>query len=143
MDRRRLLSACAALAFLGGCAKSVDMVPLNAEATAIGIPKMDVTLYGTGYGPASATLPSGEVLTGHYRLAVGGAVSSGFASATGPRGSAFASGSAVSTPLNNPFLLQATGNRGTSMTCSGSAGGMGHGDAVCTTNSGAQYQMMF
>lgn len=118
------------------------MVPLNDAAAAAGNPKMDMTLYGTGHGPATVTMPSGEILNGHYRLAVGGAVTSGVATAYTPRGSAVATGTAVSTPMNNPFTLQAGGARGTSMTCQGSAGGMGHGDAVCT-NGGAQYQMMF
>lgn len=122
---------------LAGCGRAVEMVPLNDAASALGIPRMDVALYGTGYGPAVATMPSGEVLSGHYRLAIGGAVSNGFATAYTPRGSAIVSETAVSTPLQNPFTLQATGNRGTTMTCSGSAGGLGHGDAVCTTNSGA------
>ena len=128
---------------MAGCARAVDMVPLNDVATTAGIPKMDVTLYGTGYGPATVTMPNGEVLNGHYRLAVGGAVSSGYATVYTPRGSAVAAGTAVSTPMQNPFSLQAAGARGTTMTCSGSAGGLGHGDAVCMTNLGAQYQMMF
>jgi len=119
------------------------MAPLNAAATAAGIPKLDLTLYGTGYGPAIMTMPDGEVLQGHYRLAVGGAVSSGYATAVGPRGAATVSTTATTTPMQNPFTLQAAGNRGTTMTCQGSAGGLGHGDAVCSTNHGAQYQMMF
>jgi hypothetical protein len=122
------------------CGRTVDMVPLNDVAAAAGNPKMDMTLYGTGYGPATVTMPSGEILNGHYRLAVGGAVTT---TAYTQRGSAVATGTAVSTPMNNPFTLQAGGARGTSMTCQGSAGGMGHGDAVCTMNGGAQYQMMF
>jgi hypothetical protein len=83
------------------------------------------------------------VLNGHYRLAVGGAVATGFATASGPRGTAFASGSSSVVPMQNPFMLQAAGKGGTTMTCEGSAGGLGHGGAVCTTNHGAQYQMMF
>lgn len=128
---------------IAGCGRVVDMVPLNDVATAAGSPKMDMTLYGTGYGPATVTMPNGEVLNGHYRLAIGGAVTTGYATAYTPKGSAVATGSAVSTPMNNPFMLQAAGAHGTSITCQGSAGGMGHGDAVCTTNEGAQYQMMF
>jgi hypothetical protein len=41
------------------------MVPLNDAANAAGIPKLDVALYGTGYGPATVTMPDGEVLNGH------------------------------------------------------------------------------
>ena len=119
------------------------MVPLNDAAAATGIPKMDMTLYGTGYGPATVTMPSGEVLNGHYRLAIGGVVTTGTATAYTARTSAIATGSAVSTPMNNPFTVQAAGPRGTSVVCQGSAGGMGHEDAVCTLNGGAEYQMMF
>ncbi len=128
---------------LSGCGRAVSMVPLNDAAAAAGNPKMDLTLYGTGYGPAVVTMPNGDVLNGNYRLAVGGVVTSGTAVAYTARRSAVASGTAVSTSLQNPFTLQAAGSRGVSIVCSGSAGGMGHGDAVCTTNNGAQYQMMF
>lgn len=82
-------------------------------------------------------------MNGHYRLAVGGAVATGFGSAVGPGGTAVASGSSSLVPMQNPFTLQATGNRGTTIVCQGTAGGLGHGDTVCTTNHGAQYQMMF
>jgi hypothetical protein len=41
------------------------MVPLNDAANAAGIPKLDAVLYGTGYGPATVTMPDGEVLNGH------------------------------------------------------------------------------
>jgi len=119
------------------------MVPLNDVASASGIPTLSMSLYGTGYGPATATMPNGEVLTGNYRLAVGGGVSTGFATVSGSRGTAFASGTGATVPMQNPFTMQAVGNRGTTMICQGSAGGMGHGEAVCTTNTKAQYQMMF
>jgi hypothetical protein len=52
------------------------------------------------------------------------------------------SGSSGVVSLQNPFTLLAAGQEGTTMTCEGSAG-QGHGGAVCTTNHGAQYQMMF
>ena len=119
------------------------MVPLNEAASSAGIPKLDVSLYGMGYGPATVRMPDGEVLNGHYRLAVGGAVSNGFATIGGPRGATVASGSASVVPMKNPFSLQAAGSRGTTMACEGAAGGLGHGGAVCTTNHGAHYKMMF
>ncbi len=119
------------------------MIPLNAAASAAGVPVLAATLYGTGYGPAVVTMPDGEVLNGHYRLIIGGTISSGFASASGPRGNALASGSAMSMQLENPFLLSVVGNRGTTMICNGSGGGAGHATAVCETNHGTQYQMMF
>jgi hypothetical protein len=128
---------------LAGCAREADMVPLNDTANVTGIPKLGLSLYGTGHGPATVTMPDGEILNGHYRLAVGGAVASGFGTASGPRGTTFVSGSSSVVPNQNPFMLQATGKQGTTITCQGSAGGLGHGDAVCTTNRGAQYQMMF
>lgn len=84
---------------IAGCGRVVDMVPLNDVATAAGSPKMDMTLYGTGYGPATVTMPNGEVLNGHYRLAIGGAVTTGYATAYTPKGSAVATGSAVSYQL--------------------------------------------
>jgi hypothetical protein len=140
---RFLLVTLIGLQVLAGCAREADMVPLNDVANAAGIPKLDVALYGTGYGPATVTMPDGEVLNGHYRLAVGGAVATGFATASGPRGTAFATGSSSVVPMQNPFMLQVAGKGGTTMICEGSAGGLGHGGAVCTTNHGAQYQMMF
>jgi hypothetical protein len=42
----------------------------TSEANAVGIPKLDAVLYGTGYGPAAVTMADGEVLNGHYLLAV-------------------------------------------------------------------------
>jgi hypothetical protein len=52
------------LLVLAGCAREADMVPLNDAANAAGIPKLDVALYGTGYGPATVTMPDGEALNG-------------------------------------------------------------------------------
>ncbi len=139
----RLVLIAAFAAILSGCARSADIMPLDDAARTIGVPKVDMELYGTGYGPVTVTMPDGEILTGHYQLAIGGTVSSGFATATGPGGSAFASGAATTVPINNPFILQATGNRGTSISCQGSAGGLGHGNTVCVTNRGAHYQLVF
>jgi hypothetical protein len=109
----------AALLFLMfvGCAREGDMVPLNDAANAAGIPKLDVSLYGTGFGPATVTMPGGEILSGHYRLAVGGSVATGFATASGPPGTANVSGSSSVVPMQNPFMLQAAGKLGTTMTC--------------------------
>jgi hypothetical protein len=128
---------------MSGCAREADMVPLNDAATAVGIPKIDVALYGTGYGPATVTMPDGEILNGHYHLGIGGAVATGFGTASDPWGTTVVSGSSSVVPMQNPFILQAAGKQGTTMTCEGSAGGLGHGSAVCTTNHLAQYQMMF
>ncbi len=143
MSRMGYLSAFLAVIAGAGCARVADMVPLNDAAVALGVPKMDATLYGTGYGPVTVLMPSGEVLQGHYRLALGGSTSNGIVTVATPRGSSVATATAVSTPMNGPFTVQATGPRGTTMVCQGSAGGMGHSDAVCTLNGGAQYQMMF
>ena len=128
---------------LMGCGRAADMMPLNDQARGAGIPRLDMTLYGTGHGPATVTMRNGEVLNGHYRLAVGGAVSTGFGIASGPRGITVLNGSSTAVPLQNPFNLQATGGQGTTTMCEGAAGGLGHGEAICTTNRGAQYQMMF
>jgi hypothetical protein len=102
-----------------------------------------MSLYGIGYGPVTLKMRNGEILNGHYRLAVGGAVATGFGGASGPRGTTVVSGSSSVIPMQNPFMLQAAGAQGTTMTCEGSAGGLGHGGAICSTNRGAQYQMMF
>lgn len=131
------------LPMVAGCARSADIVPLNDAANAVGIPKMDLQLYGTGHGPVTVTMPDGEVLTGHYRLMLGGAVATGFGTAYGPRGTAFATGSSTIIPTSGAFALQAVGNRGTTIACQGTAGGMGHGTMACATNHGAQYQVMF
>ena len=128
---------------VSGCARDADMVALNDVGQATGIPKLNVALYGTGYGPATVTMPDGEVLNGHYHLAMGGAVATGYGVASGPPGTAVVGATTSVVPMQNPFMLQATGGKGTTMTCQGSAGGLGHGEAVCSTNGGAQYQMMF
>ncbi len=73
---------------------------------------------------------------------IGGSVSTGFASAAGPGGSAYATGTGTSMQLQNPFVIQATGSRGTSMICHGTAGN-GHGTGECRTNGRANYQFMF
>lgn len=140
---KALFAGALLLATLAGCGRQADMVPMNDAANAAGTPTLSMELYGVGYGPATFTMPGGEVLNGHYHLAIGGSVSTGFATVSGRRGTAFASDSSISTPMQNPFMLQAAGARGTSITCEGSAGGLGHGSAVCMTNHGAQYQMMF
>lgn len=103
------------LAAGGGCGRAVSMVPLNDAAQAAGNPRMDLTLYGTGYGPAVVTMPSGDVLNGSYQLAVGGVVTSGTAVAYTARQAAVVSGTSVSTPIQNPFTLQASGSRGQSI----------------------------
>ena len=130
---------------LSGCAaqREADMVPLNDAARTAGIPQLDMSLYGTGYGPATFTMPGGEVLKGHFHLSLDGAVATGTGSAIGPRGTAVVSGTSFITATHGGFVVQAAGNRGTSITCHGTAGGMGHGDAVCSTSGGAEYQMMF
>ncbi len=142
MIRLRMV-AVVGLLELATCSREADIVPLNDAATATGVPKLSAVLYGTGYGPVTVTMPDGEVLSGHYRLAVGGAVASGFGTAAGPGGTAVVSGSSSVVSMQNPFTLQVTGSRGTTMVCQGTAGGVGHGDAVCTTNRKAQYHMMF
>ena len=132
---------------LAGCGmiavhRQAHVVPLNGVATAIGIPTIEMILYGTGFGPVIARMPSGETLQGQYRLAIGGAVTTGFGSAYGTGGAAFGSGTSISTAMNNPFTAQATGDRGSVMVCQGTAGG-GHGDCLCTLNGTARYQMVF
>ena len=116
------------LAAAGACARDADMVPLNEAANAVGIPKLNTTLTGTGYGPVTVTMPDGEVLSGHWRSAAGGASAIGFATMKGPRGVSIVSSSSSVVPLQNAFTLQATGNRGTTMVCQGSAGGLGSTD---------------
>jgi opacity protein-like surface antigen len=140
---KHFLLIAVAAALLAGCARTADVVPLDDAATAAGIPKIDMTLYGTGYGPVTVTMPDGEVLTGHYQLSLSGMVSSGSATATGSSGSATVSGSAIAMPTTGSFVLQAVGNHGTSISCRGEAGGLGHGSTVCVTNHGAHYQLIF
>jgi hypothetical protein len=137
------MAAVVGLLGLAACSRTADVVPMNEAANALGIPKLDMMLYGTGSGPATFSMPDGEVLSGHYLLMVGGAVSTSFETASGPRGTAFTNGLSSVTPLQNPFVLQAAGNRGNTMACEGTAGGLGHGAMTCMTNHGAQYQMMF
>ena len=128
---------------LAACARDGTMIPIDANDPP-GVPRLDMTLYGTGYGPATITMPDGEILRGNYRLAVGGTSTTVVGAVADNNGNTVVgSGSGTSVSLQNPFTLQAVGDHGTSMVCRGSAGGLGHGDAVCHTNHGARYQMMF
>lgn len=128
----------------GGLVRQADIVPLNEAATAAGTPTLTLVLYGTGYGPVTGTMPDGESLTGHYHLARDDAVAIGLGTAFGPRGGVTtATGVSAIQPTEGAFVLQAAGNRGTTIVCHGTAGGMGHGDMVCSTNHGAQYQVIF
>jgi hypothetical protein len=47
------------------------------------------------------------------RLAVGGAVATDFRTASGPRGTAFVSGSSSAVPMQNLIMLQVAGKGGT------------------------------
>jgi hypothetical protein len=127
---------------LAGCVHEGDMVPLNDAATKLGIPRAEATAYGTGGGPIIVTMPDGEVLTGRYHVIIGGSLSAGFAAARGSRATVLVSGLSSNTALENPFVAQASGSRGTTITCEGMAG-IGGASGQCMTGNGAAYQIIF
>src|SRR6266567_3948883 len=94
----RIVSACTMLALLCGCAKTASFYPTNDVAAAGGVLKADYVAYGTGHVNLTLSMPDGEVLKGEASVVRGGSIAFGsiIASASGPRGTAFASGTTIS-----------------------------------------------
>jgi hypothetical protein len=124
---------------LAGCNTTSDVAPLNYEASKGPIPKIELLGRGWGGGPFRVTMPDGEILTGRYVAPrTGGSV--GFGTIIGPKGAT--SVSTFTSGTSGPFAAQATGSHGATIACQGSYGGM-DGSAICETNRGAQYQILF
>jgi hypothetical protein len=133
-NMRRLVAIVALL--VTGCVETGQMIPLDETAKAIGTPQIEIAIkpYGPyGYGPIAVTMPDGEILRGDYQVLASAAIalaSSGQYVATGlPVGS-------------RRVAATATGIR-TVMTCDGITDDHGHGSALCGTNSGAHYRVLF
>jgi len=115
------------LALLAGCADTADTFPLNDAARKIGRPKVDFVRTGVGRGPVTITMPDGEVLTGTWRVAFGGAVGMGF------------SGGSSSTAIvvgDGNVQFVASGPK-TEILCRGTSSPFGHGTGECQTYEGA------
>ncbi|MFZ1922284.1 MAG: hypothetical protein WA280_04860 [Xanthobacteraceae bacterium] len=110
------------------------MFPLDDASLAAGIPKVDFVMYGTGHGPVTVTMPDGEILTGEYQVTENEAV--GLVMAGTHVATAMAAGS------GRPVAVNATGSRGTIMSCDGALDVGGHGTLVCHTNRGTNYRVM-
>ena len=134
---RSLLLIAAAGLSLAGCAATADTFPLNDQARAMGPLRINFTRTGMGYAPVTATLGSGEVLTGTVHPAFGESYGQGFAS--GPHG--FGTATAVGMSGGNmQFVL--TGPR-TQLLCRGTVTLGGHGSGECRTYEGAAWTVSY
>jgi len=117
-----------ALVVLAACTSSAGVFPLNDAAKAIGSPQIDFVREGLDQGPVTITMPSGEILKGHYYVARSGE----FAAASfsnGQNASAIAlGGGGVQFVARGPM---------TEMLCQGSVSLGGHGNGECQTENGA------
>jgi hypothetical protein len=69
----------AALSILSACTSAADVFPLNDAARKIGDPKIEFAVrQGTDSGPVTITMPTGEVLKGHYNVARNGSMAMDF-----------------------------------------------------------------
>jgi hypothetical protein len=122
-----------ALSLLSACTSTADIFPLNASARAIGDPDIKFVREGIDQGPVTATMPDGEVLHGHYRVARDGGMVMAF------------SGGQTATAIGEggggvQFVLR--GPR-TEMLCRGSVSFGGHGSGECQTEDGALWAVSY
>lgn len=179
ISRRRVMMAatkhiaCLSLVLaVAGCAQSGTLYPANPQASRIGPLSLEYTAYGTGAGPVRISMPSGELLTGQYRVvenstfdygssstvASGNAVSYGSATAYGPGGVVTATGTGTTygtaratttsinqvTPGSRSGMCSMVGDRGTTGTCEFFVNRLtGVGGGSCQLSNGAQYNLMF
>lgn len=131
-----------------GCASTAKLYPGNAEAQSIGILKATYKNWGTGQGAIFITLPSGEILEGEYTTVDTSTYSFGniYSSVYGAGGSAFGSGSVMSTSVagSNPGMASLFGNRGTTMDCEYIVNNWtGNGAGACKASNGAIFKLHF
>jgi hypothetical protein len=145
--RMRLLMIAAGLA-MAGCAstgapvvESAALTPLNQAATEIGSPKIDYISGGTGAGQVTVHMPDGETLSGHYKYAEEGGFVTGENTALGPTGIISADGTAYFADSGNNVWVSASGPK-TRLTCDAQLG-LGHGEGICKTNTGAAYRLAY
>lgn len=134
--RSILLIAAAGLS-LASCAATADTFPLNDQARAMRPLRINFTRTGMGYAPVTATLGSGEVLTGTVHPAFGESYGQGFAS--GPHG--FGTATAVGMTGGNVQSVL-TGPR-TQLLSRGTVNLSGHGAGECRTYEGAVWTVNY
>lgn len=126
-----LLALFVSLLTLAGCADTADTFPLNDAAKRIGRPKVDFVRTGFGQGPLTITMPDGEILTGTWKVAFGGAV-----------GTAFAGGrSATVVAVGDGNVQFVAAGPKTEILCRGVSSPFGHGTGECQTYEGALWTM--
>jgi hypothetical protein len=116
------------------CTDTGRIFALDDASLAAGTPTFEFVRQGIGRGPVTVTMPDGEILKGEYQVTNNDSV--GVAFAGGHMATALASGS------GRPVAVNATGPRGTIMTCDGALDIGGHGTLVCQTNHGTKYRVM-
>jgi len=115
------------LALLGACADTADTFPMNAAAKSAGRIKIDFVRTGVGQGPVTITMPNGEILDGHYRVAFSGAEAFAFSGTHSATAIAIGDG---------PVQFVASGPK-TQILCRGTSSIGGHGNGQCETDTGA------
>ena len=123
----RGLMIVASLIGLAGCTDTADVFPLNDAAKQMGKPRVEFIRTAVGRGPITITMPEGEVLTGTWRVAFGGAI--GMGSSGGKSATAIIIGDG-----NVQFV--ASGPK-TDVLCRGTSSPFGHGTGECQTYEGA------
>jgi hypothetical protein len=79
-------------------------------------------------------MPDGEILKGEYQVTENDAMAVSFAGTHMT--------TAVAAGSGRPVAVNATGPRGTILTCDGTLDLDGHGTLVCQTNHGTKYRIM-
>jgi hypothetical protein len=116
------------------CSDTGRSFPLDDASLAAGVPTFEFVRQGLSHGPVTVTMPDGEILKGEYQVTNNDAVAVGFA------GKQVAT--AVASGSGRPVAVNATGTRGTILTCDGALDIGGHGTLVCQTNHGTKYRVM-
>jgi hypothetical protein len=131
---RRLLVIIAFGTLCAACTDTGRSFPLDDASLAAGVPTFQFVRQGLGHGPVTVTMPDGEVLQGEYQVTENAAVGIGFSGAHSAVAVGYGSG--------RPVVVNATGPRGTILSCDGALDIGGHGSLVCQTNHGTKYRVM-
>jgi hypothetical protein len=133
---RRYLNAVFCLAWLSlasACTSAADVFPMNDAARKIGDPKIEFVREGRDTGPVTITMPTGEVLKGHYNVARDGGLAMAFSG--GKTATAIGIGSG-----GVQFVARGPS---TEILCRGSVSIGGHGNGECQTVEGAVWAVSY
>jgi hypothetical protein len=151
---KRIIAAGIIAALVSACQMGATLYPINDEARSMRLLHATYTARGIGAGPVTVQLPSGEVLTGEYRIIRSGDISFQLATARSTaaaksgRQAALASSSATSTAFSIPAgangMAVLYGDRGTSADCALVMDTLsGKGAGTCELSNGAIYRIVW